>query len=71
MNRGRLFYKSGKKTYNFKDFQTIRTFREDIYEGETTLDEADEYQSDLANKIDGLLKTQSPTLKRKNKKNKL
>ena len=41
MDREKLFYKSNKNTYDFKEFQTIRTFGEDIYNGEISLDEAD------------------------------
>ena len=31
VDREKLFYKSNKYTYDFKKFQTIRTFGEDIY----------------------------------------
>ena len=31
VDREKLFYKSNKNTYNFNDFQTIRTFGEDFY----------------------------------------
>ena len=34
----------------------MRTFGEDIYNGKTTLEEADEDQSDLANKINKFTK---------------
>ena len=37
--------------YDFRKFNTIRTFGEDIYNGKITLEEADEDQSDLADKI--------------------
>ena len=60
MNREKLFYKSNKNTYNFKDFRTIRTFGEYIYEGETTLDEADEGQSDLSDRINDFIKKTRP-----------
>ena len=56
----KLFYKSNKNAYNFKDFQTIRTFGEDIYNGEISLDESDEYQSDLADKINDFIKNTKP-----------
>ena len=71
VNREKLFYKSNKNTYNFKEFQTIRTFGEDFYNGEISLDEADEYQSDLADKINDFIKKTKPKMKRKNKKKKL
>ena len=71
VNREKLFYKSNKNTYNFKEFQTIRTFGEDFDNGEISLDEADEYQSDLADKINDFIKKTKPKMKRKNKKKKL
>ena len=77
MDREKLLYKSTTtttttttNTYNFKDFRTIRTSGEDIYNGEISLDEADEYQSDLADKISDFIKKQSLKVKRKNKKRK-
>ena len=51
VDKEKLFYKSNKKKYNFKHFQTIRTFGEDIYNGEITLEEADNNQSNLLNEI--------------------
>ena len=51
VGREKLVYKSNKNKYNFKNSQTIRIFGEDIYNGEITLEEADEYQSNLLNKI--------------------
>ena len=47
----KLIYKTKKHTYDFKKFQTIRRFGKDIYEGEITFEEADEYQSNLVDKI--------------------
>ena len=34
VDREKLFYKSGKNKYNFKRSKRIRTFGEDIYNGE-------------------------------------
>ena len=34
-------------TYSFKNFQAIKTFGRNIYEGNITLEEADEYQTSL------------------------
>ena len=65
VNREKLFYKSNKNTYNFKDFRTIRTFGEYIYEGETTLDKADEGQSDLADRINDFIKKTRPQSQKK------
>ena len=51
-DRENLVYKeSTKKTYDFRKFRTIRTFGEDIYNGEITLEEADEYQENLLDEI--------------------
>ena len=70
VNREKLFYKSNKNTYNFKEFQTIRTFGEDIYNGEISLDEADEYQSDLVDKINDFIKETKPHTKEEKKEKK-
>ena len=50
-DREKLIYKTNKHTYDFRKFNTIRTFGEDIYEGKITLEEADESQSDLLDEI--------------------
>ena len=60
-----LFYKSNKNKYNFKNFQTIRLFGEDIYNGEITLKEADKDQSDLVEKINDFIKKTKPKSHRK------
>ena len=60
MNREKLVYKTNKNTYSFENFQTIRTFGEDVYEGEITFEEADEYQSNLANKIKDFIRKTKP-----------
>ena len=53
LDREKLFYSaSKKKTYDFRTFNTIRTFGEDIYIGKITLEEADKYQSDLPDETD-------------------
>ena len=71
MDREKLFYKSNKNTYNFKEFQTIRTFGEDIYNGEISLGEADEYQSGLADKINDFVKKTKPHTEEKKQEKKL
>ena len=60
VDREKLFYKSNKNTYNFKNFQTRRTFGEDIYKGEITLEEADEDQSILVDKINNFIRGTKP-----------
>ena len=72
IDREKLIYKSNKYTYDFRNFQTIRTFGEDIYEGEITFEEADEDKSDLLNSIrDFKNKTRPQNNRKKNKKKKL
>ena len=51
IDREKLIYKTNKHTYDFRKFNTIRTFGKDIYNGKITLEEADESQSDLLNEI--------------------
>ena len=71
MDREKLVYDAGKYTYDFRTFNTIRTFGEDIYEGKIALEEADEDQSDLADQINKFLKETRPKNYDKNKKKKL
>ena len=47
VDREKLIYKTDEFTYSFKNFQAIKTFGRDIYEGKITIKEADEYQTDL------------------------
>ena len=51
VDREKLIYHSDKYVYDFRKFKTIRAFGKDIYEGKTTLDQADEEQSNLAIEI--------------------
>ena len=46
VDREKLIYKTNEYTYSFKSFQTTKTFGRDIYEGKTTIKEADEYRKD-------------------------
>ena len=56
----KLVYDAGKYTYDFRTFNPIRTFGEDIYEGKLTLEEADEDQFDLADQINKFIKKRRP-----------
>ena len=47
IDRERLVYKANEDTYSFKNFETIKTFGEDIYDGTITLNKANDYQDDL------------------------
>ena len=60
VDREKLVYDSGKYTYDFRMFNTIRTFGEDLYEGKITLEEADEDQSDLTDMINEFTKETRP-----------
>ena len=44
----KLVYEAGKYKHDFRKFNSIRTFGDNIYNGKITLEEADEDQSDLA-----------------------
>ena len=67
-----LIYKTNEYKYNFKNFQTIKTFGWDIHEDKITTEEADEYQKGLLLKILSFKKHTKPRiLEKKNKKNKL
>ena len=46
--------------YDFRTFNTIRTFGEAIYNGKNTLENADEDQSNLADKIFYFIKRTKP-----------
>ena len=67
----KLIYETNEYTYSFKNFQTIKTFGRDIYEGKITIKEADEYQADLLTEILNFRKHTKPRSEEKNKKKKL
>ena len=60
IDRENLVYKTNEYTYNFKNFQTIKTFDEDIYDGTITLEEADDQQTDLLAEIISFKKKTKP-----------
>ena len=43
VDREKLIYETDEYTYSFKNFQTIKAFVRDIYEGNITLEKANEY----------------------------
>ena len=51
VDRQKLIYKTNEYTYSFKNFETMKTFGRDIYEGKITIKEADKYQTDLLTEI--------------------
>ena len=51
IDREKLVYKTDEHTFDFRKFNTIRTFGKDIYNGKIILEEADGCQSDLMYEI--------------------
>ena len=60
IERGKLIYETNEYTYSFKNFQAINTFGRGIYEGKTTLEKANEYQTDLLAEIITFKKNTKP-----------
>ena len=71
VGREKLIYKTNEYTYSFKNFQTVKTFGRDIYEGKIPIKEADEYQTDLLVEIMNFRRNTKPKSQEKNKKKKL
>ena len=69
VDRENLVYRTGEYTHSFKNFQTIRTFDKDIYNGKINLKEAGDDQSNLLVEIINFLREkQNRMIERKNKK---
>ena len=51
VDRKKLVHETNEYTYSFKNFQTIKTFGTDIYEGKITTEEPNEYQTYLLAEI--------------------
>ena len=66
-----LIYEADKYIFDFRKFNTIRTFGEDIYDGKVTLEEADEDQSDLADNINNFIEKTKPKSDKKEQEKKL
>ena len=43
VDREKIIYETDEYTYSFKNFQTIKAFGRDIYEGNIALEKANEY----------------------------
>ena len=71
VDKEKLVYKTNEYTDSFENFQTIKTFSKDIYDGANTLKEADDYQTNSLVKIMNLKKNKKTRSSEKNKKNKL
>ena len=68
VDREKLIYQTNEYTYRFKNFQTIKTFGRDIYEGKITIEEANEYQTNLLAKIMNFRKNTKPRSHEKKEK---
>ena len=71
MQTGKLVYETNEYTYSFKNFQTVKTFGQDIYEGKITTEEANEYQTDLLAEIKNFRKNIKPKIQEKGQEKKL
>ena len=60
VDREKLTHKTNEYKFSFEDFQAIKTFGRDIYEGKITIKEADEYQRDLLVEIRSFRKNTKP-----------
>ena len=68
MQADKLIYETNDYTYSFRNFQTIKTFGRDIYEGKITLEKANEYQTDLLAEIIDFKKNAKKKSRKKNEK---
>ena len=71
VDRQKLIYETNEYTYSFKNFRTIKTFGRDIYEGKITLENSNEYQTDLLAEIINFKKKTKPRSQEKYKEKKL
>ena len=71
VDREKLIYKADEYTYSFKNFETIKTFGQDIYEGKITIKEADEYQVSLLTEILNFRKNTKPKSQEKKQEKKI
>ena len=71
MQADKLIYETNDYTYSFRNFQTIKTFGRDIYEGKITLEKANEYQTDLLAEIIDFKKNAKKKVKKKKREKEL
>ena len=65
----KLINETNDYTYSFKNFQTIKIFGRDIYEGKITLEKANKYQTNLLAEIINFKKNTKPrSLEKKQEK---
>ena len=65
VDREKLVYETSEYKYRFKNFQTIKSFGRDIYEGKITIEEVDEYQVNLLIVIMNVKKNTKPRSQKK------
>ena len=65
VDRNKMVYKGTNKTYNFRNFKTIRTFGNEIRNNVISLDTASMEQANLLNYISDFLKTKPRDLEKK------
>ena len=51
LDREKLIYETNEYTYSFQNFQTIKSFGRDIYEGNIMLEQSNEYETNLLAEI--------------------
>ena len=56
----KMFYEGISDTYNFLQFDIIRSFVKNTFNRKTTLDDANEYQSDFLIEIKSVKKKKKP-----------
>ena len=71
LHREKLIQETNEYTYGFKNFQSIKAFGRDIYEGKITINVADEHQKDLLVQIMNLRENTRTKSQGKKKKKKL
>ena len=71
VDREKLIYRASEYTYSFQNFQTIKTFGWDTYNGKITVKKADEDQTNLSVEIMNFKKKAKPQDPQKNRKKKL
>ena len=65
IEREKIIYETDEYTNSFKNFPTIKNFGQDIYEGEITVKEANENQTNLLTEIMSFRKKRNQEVKKK------
>ena len=70
-DREKLIYEINEYTYSLRNFQTITTLGRDIYEGKITIEEVNEYQTDLLAEIMNFRKNTKPKSEEQKQENEI